>query len=187
VETDKHDTEALLEVLEHGEESDRWEAAKVLPDLDDPCVVPALIAILQGSPDAGARTCAAYALGFAFDMRAKPALIAALRDPANDLDVRCHAAEALGHLLQCRRGQGDARTVLHEMLKEEPAELRFWAAFGLGNIGIAEDIPVLQKLADSDHRVVEGWWAVSKEAKDSIEHIRERARRYTRCGATEEP
>ena len=30
---------------------------------------------------------------------------------------------------------------------------------------------MLRELAESDHRVVRGWWAVSKEARDAIRNI----------------
>ena len=173
-------TEELLHILAHGEEYDRCEAAKVLPDMDRPRIVPALIEIVRASPDTSARKWAAHALGYTFDIRAKPALLETVRNTAEDLDVRCHAVEALGCMLQTHRGQGDVREALRDLLQEDNAELRFWAAYALGNVGISEDLPALQVLADSDHRLVEGWWPVSREAAEGIEHIRERARRYTR-------
>ena len=166
--------EQLLAALEHGDVSARIEAAKELAFLDEPRVVDALTVLLQASPDQMARQWAAYALGFAGDERAEPALIAALRDRSNALEVRCHAAEALGHLLGLSRGHHETRAALQEALAEQPAALRFWSAFALGNFGIQSDIPRLQELASSDHRVVEGWWSVSKEAKDASSHIQGR-------------
>src|SRR5947209_6037740 len=152
--------EQLLHDLEHGDEFARREAAKALSHSDYPAAVRPLIALLDHSPDQDVRRWAAYTLGFMGDIQAKPALIAALRDPNNSLDVRCHAAEALGHLLPYRRGQPEARAALRETLEDGTAELRFWAAFALGCIGIQKDIPAWRALAPADQRLGQGWCAV---------------------------
>lgn len=164
----------LLTTIEEGDEYDRVEAAKALADVEDREVTGALAAVLRLSVDQDARKWAAYTLGFRGDERAKPVLIAALRDRTNSIDIRCHAAEALGHLLECRRGQREARAALREALTEKPADLRFWSAFALGNIGTRADIPPLQALAAGDYRVVPNWWSVSKEAADAIARIQSR-------------
>ena len=145
--------------------------------MSDPRTTDALIALLQASPNQLARQFAAYSLGFRHDLRAKTALIAALRDPTNSLEVRCYILEALGHLLDHTQGQNDAREAVRETLREEPAEIRFWSAFALANFGTVADIPRLRALAENDRRVVEGWWSVSKEAADAIEHLERRRRK----------
>ncbi len=164
---------ALLDDLEHGDPPARLETAKMLARLDSNEAVSSLITLLQAAEDHDVRRWAAHALGFMGRVRAKTPLIVALRDPANDLEVRCHAAEALGHLLPYTGRHDDALRALHEViLNEGGAELRFWAAFALGAIGSEHDLPLLEWLAATDDRVVEHWWAVSKEATEAIEHIR---------------
>ena len=90
---------ALLATLVHGDQLARIEAARLLIHRDDETTVPPLIRLLETAEDPAAREWPAYVLGFMGDARAEPALIGALRDPGDALDVRCNAAEALGHLL----------------------------------------------------------------------------------------
>ncbi len=163
---------ALLDDLEHGNPPDRVETAKMLARLGSDEAVSSLIALLQTAEDQDVRRWAAYALGFMGSVRAKTPLIVALRDPVNELDVRCHAAEALGHLLPYTGRHDDALRALRDVILNEGAELRFWAAFALGTIGSDHDIPLLEWLAATDDRVVQHWWTVSREATEAIEHIR---------------
>jgi HEAT repeat protein len=115
---------------------------------------------------------AAWALGFhSSGERAVGTLLAVLRDPAEDTDVRCHAAEALGHIAPTRDRPEVLAALLHALGDRSP-EVRFWAAFALGNLGDERAIPALQRLADRDSSSVPGWWSIRREALESIEQIR---------------
>jgi HEAT repeat protein len=83
-------------------------------------------------------------------------------------DLREHAAEALG-------GIKDRRAVanLRQALQDPKPGVRFWAAYALGQIGDPRALPELKRLAKTDHAVAPGWWAVKKEAAESIRMIEE--------------
>jgi HEAT repeat protein len=148
----------------------RCYAATALAFLGSRRVVPGLTTVLQGKEDGEIRRQAAYALGFIGDSRSYQPLVSALTDPLEHLGVRCDAAEALGHMNETR-----AVPALLAMLRDPHPEVRFWAAFGLGQTAGPEVIPELERLAETDHTVVERWWSVSKEARDAMESIRRNA------------
>jgi HEAT repeat protein len=158
---------ALLKAFHDKETVLRWEAAKALSQLGSKRSVPPLIRTLLTAEDTEIRSAAAWTLGFIDDDRALEPLMETARSIGDDVDVRSHALEALGHLMNT-----GAVPALVPCLSDESASVRFWAAFALGNVGGDDVIPELQRLADTDHAVVPGWWAVSKEAADSLERIR---------------
>jgi HEAT repeat protein len=127
--------------------------------------------ILASGKSVESRRMAAWALGFLSDDHATPALVNALNDRAEDTDVRVYAAEALGHL-QPETGRDEALAALLHALTDREPEVRFWAAFALGNLGDERAIPALQRLAERDSEVVPGWWSIQREALESIEQIR---------------
>jgi HEAT repeat protein len=127
--------------------------------------------ILVSGKSAEARKRAAWALGFLHDEDATPALLRTLADRNEETDVRAYAAEALGHLVP-QAQHDEALAALLQALTERTPEIRFWAAFALGNLGDERAIPALQRLADRDSDSVPGWWSIRKEALDSIEQIR---------------
>ena len=126
--------------------------------------------ILASGRSAEARKRAAWALGFLNDDHATPALIRTLGDRHEETDVRAFAAEALGHMAPETRHDEALAALLYALTDRAP-EIRFWAAFALGNLGDERAIPSLQRLADSDSESVTGWWSIRKEALDSIEQI----------------
>lgn len=113
------------------------------------------------------RCAAAYAVGCSGAPSAVPSLVAALLNRDEHDRLRAHAAEALGN-------QGDRSVVepLLSVLKEPSSEIRFWSAFALGRLRDPRALPDLEHLAQTDHRFVEGWWEVSREAESAIEEIR---------------
>jgi HEAT repeat protein len=127
--------------------------------------------ILAAGKSVESRRMAAWALGFLADDRATPALVRALSDRTEDTDVRVYAAEALGHL-QPENGHDEALAALLHALTDREPEIRFWAAFALGNLGDERAIPALQRLAERDSEVVPGWWSIQREALESIEQIK---------------
>jgi HEAT repeat protein len=127
--------------------------------------------ILVSGKSAEARKRAAWALGFLRDEDAGAALLRTLADRNEETDVRAYAAEALGHIAPQMRRDEALAALLHALTDLAP-EIRFWAAFALGNLGDERAIPALQRLADRDSDSVPGWWSIRKEALDSIEQIR---------------
>jgi HEAT repeat protein len=163
----KRATPALLRAFQDKETVLRWMAAKALVQLRSKRSVPPLIRTLLTAEDPEIRSAAAWTLGFIGDDRALGPLTETAQRIGDDIEVRSHALEALGHLMHT-----GAVSALVPCLSDESASVRFWAAFALGNVGGDDVVPELQKLADADHAVVPGWWAVSKEAADAIERIR---------------
>jgi HEAT repeat protein len=129
--------------------------------------------LLASHEDPAIRARAAWVLGFhAQGSQAVPALLRTLRDREEDVDVRGHAAEALGHLADNLGDlEGEVLAALLHALRDPSAEVRFWAAFALGNLGDEAAIPALERLAARDAESVPGWWSIRKEANDSIKQI----------------
>lgn len=77
------------------------------------------------------------------------------------------AAEALGHISDKR-----ATDSLIKSLEDVSVEVRFWAAFALGEIGDPKAIPELKRLAARDSAILPHWGSVSLEAQKAINRIR---------------
>ena len=103
------------------------------------------------------------------------ALESTLSNKSEDTKVRAVAAEALAH-----RHLRRSHAVLLRNLPDPSREVRFWSAFALGQMREKKALPALRSLAESDHRVLQGWWAVSKEARDAIAEIERPTRRGIR-------
>jgi HEAT repeat protein len=147
----------------------RGAAARALGALDSPRAVPDLIAVLQTDASPDTRTDAAYALGLLGDPRTVDPLLAKLADTGEDPRLRGFAAEALA-------GPGERRAVpaLIAALGDPSAEVRFWAASTLGQLGDPAAHSALQQLARTDEATLPGWRPVSDEAAAAIERIRSR-------------
>jgi HEAT repeat protein len=161
----------LAAVLHDPDPRLRGEAARALGALDSPRAVPGLIAVLQTDADPDTRMAAAYSLGLLGDQRAVDPLLAKLADTGEDPRVRGFAAEAL-------IGPGERRAVpaLIAALRDPSAEVRFWAAFALGELRDPAALSALQHLAQADKATLPGWRSVSEEAAAAIENIRARPR-----------
>jgi HEAT repeat protein len=125
--------------------------------------------IARSHSDAGLRKWAVYMLGFVGEGRDLDLLLTALDD--EDLDVRCHAAEAIGHLMSFRRNRRKAIPRLLQLLDDAEPELRFWSIFAIASIGDEREVPALERLLD-DRALVKGWWSVRREARWAIDRIR---------------
>jgi len=147
-----------------------WEAAKAIPGLKSKRAVPALIAILQDSDSERHRIAAAYALGFSFDRRALEPLVTVIRDPAQGPELRGQAAEALGYL----RDRVAVNPLLR-ILSDPSAEVRFWAAFALGEIGDQRALPKLRELVATDNGVLPQWGTVREEAAAGVAKLEGKA------------
>jgi HEAT repeat protein len=156
---------ALLRDLECEDETRRWTAAKELSSFGDPRTRDLLVRMLRDHDDRRARGAAAYTLGFAGYQDAAPVLAGVLSDVDENVEVRAYAAEALGHLLPGAPVLAPVRTAILAALRDESPEIRFWSAFAAGVLGLQEARRQLAALAETDHRLVRGWWSVAEEAE----------------------
>jgi HEAT repeat protein len=143
-------------------------------------VLPALVRDLLSAPERQVREGAAYALrGYLFerpvDKRVLKALVKVLDNRDEHPAVRGQAAESLSFSFNKRMCKP-----LMRALADPSAEVRFWVAFALGQIGCRESIPHLRRLARTDRRRVPGWWTVRREAVDAITAIESRPRNSPR-------
>jgi HEAT repeat protein len=145
----------------------RAEAARSLGVLGDLRALPELLAALQTDLDPETRMAAAYALGHLGDHRSIDGLLAKLADRNEDPRIRGMAAEALTGLQERR-----AVPFLIAALDDPAVEVRFWAAFALGQFGDAAALGALEALARTDDAVLPGWRSVKEEAAAAIESIR---------------
>ncbi|MBN1286345.1 MAG: HEAT repeat domain-containing protein [Anaerolineae bacterium] len=93
-------------------------------------------------------------------------LIEKLNDTTETPNVRGEAAEALAN--GCFT---ETVPSLINALGDPSAEVRFWSAFALGQVGSPAAIPALERLA-ADEAIVPGWWSVGKEANDALVTIK---------------
>lgn len=107
-----------------------------------------------------------------------PALIRAVRDTSEDVDVRGESAEALAYIGD-RRSSAD----LIAALSDRSPEIRFWAAFALATVGDDAAIPHLERLVD-DATAISQFGTVGKEAREAIQEIKRRSRARGKVKAT---
>lgn len=143
-----------------------WESAKALALMNAGHIAELLLSHLE-SADSGRGAAAAWTLGRLGDPSSVEPLRAVLRNSGAHHDVRAHAAEALG-VLESR----DALIDLVAALQDPSAEVRYWAAYALGQIGDPGALPALEQLAQSDHRTVGTSGSVADEAASAAELIR---------------
>jgi HEAT repeat protein len=157
---------SLLIALSSADQSLAWEAAGSLSLLMSKRTVGPLVAELLSAPASERRTCAAYALRGVKDPRVLTALMSVVENTGEDAKVRGFAAESL-----CFIGSKRAYKPLIRALADPSTEVRFWAAFALGQIRCRAALPHLRRLAATDRRRLAGWWSVSREAADAIKAI----------------
>jgi HEAT repeat protein len=148
----------------------RAEAARSLLTLGDRRAAPALLTALVGDRSRHVREAAALALGGLRAGRAVGPLVRVLADAKAAPQVRGAAAEALGKL-----GNRIAIRPLVAALADGKAEVRYWAAFALGELSATEALPALRVLAARDGTHVRGT-TVKREAAEAIRTIRIGAR-----------
>jgi HEAT repeat protein len=160
---------ALILALRTGSESLRAAAAQALGGVGGQRALAALSVSVREDPDAAAREAAAYALRWFDGEAATAVLVTVLNDSLEVPRVRATAAESCNHY-----GPSAAMPHLIRALRDQSPEVRFWAAFALGQMGAAEALEELERLIATDTAVVEGWWSVKKEAADAKRAIVER-------------
>ena len=153
-------------ILETREVGVVWEASKALCAFDGGG--PVFRSMLRSGASREHRKAAAYALGRIGDTSSIQLLIRILSSPDEFPDVKAHAAEALGYLRD-----RTAFSALVTAASDPSAEVRFWSAFALGNLGDKRAVPCLEELAGNDHEIVEGWWAVSEEAAAALSELQQ--------------
>ena len=171
----------LVERLNGRSSIDVYEAAKEIWERDDPRTLRSVIRTLKHGKRVLNRTAAAYALNL---MNGGRTVIVALENTLQNRRehprVRGQAAESL-HISHRER----SHRILLQNLQDPSKEVRFWCAYSLAEIGDRDALAALRKLAKVDHRVVKGWWSVSREANWAIRTIREKVRsregRRKRC------
>jgi HEAT repeat protein len=113
------------------------------------------------------RVAAAHALGQISSDVGVAALVAALGNRAERADIRGHCAEALGNL-RARSAFG----VLINGLRDDNAEVRFWSAYALGQLGDSRAASALKEVAEHDRGHVEGLGSVREEASEALSMLR---------------
>ena len=165
--SDQRAVPALLGAL--GDESSklRAAAARSLGELGGDANVQPLIAAMVEDEDAEVRLSGAYALGLLGNKQAVEPLVTRLRDANEDPRVRGAIAEALADLRDRR-----AVIPLIKALSDKSIEVRFWAAFALGELGDARALPELERMAGADDAVLPGHGALKEEAQAAVRRIK---------------
>lgn len=156
---------ALLRALDDEASTVRAEAARGAGSLGRESATRALLVIATTDPRVEVRTSAVYGLGETRDARAFDPLLAILQNAGEDSRVRGQAAEVLGHF-----GGERALESLIAALADPSAEVRYWSAFALGEIGDPRALPALRRAAD-DAATPDGRGSVGAEARAAIELI----------------
>jgi HEAT repeat protein len=143
-------------------------------------VLRSIINTLLRGPRVLNRAAAAYALTLTHGKAAIPVLERSVANKREHPKVRGQAAECLAHNYRPK-----SHRILRENLNDSSKEVRFWCAYSLAEMADEEALMPLKGLAEHDHRVVRGFWSVSREAKAAIRIIRremkERGRRRKPC------
>lgn len=164
---DKRAARALLSSLADANALVRAAAARSLGHMGSRRALKPLIRTMLSDEAEEARMAATHALGALGDSRALDAMAAVMNNLHETPQVRGMAAEQLVTV------GGDRKLdQLRAALRDSSPDVRFWAAFALGEIGAAEALPDLQRLAETDEAVVPGWRSVKQEAQDAIALIK---------------
>jgi hypothetical protein len=169
-----------LERLNGRSSIEAYEGAKEIWQKDTPDIVRSVINILLHGRRVLNRAAAAYALNLTHGKAAIPALERSVGSKREHPKVRGQAAESLAH-----NHRAKSHHILRVNLNDPSKEVRFWCAYSLAQMADEDALVPLKKLAEEDHRVVKGFWSVSKEAKWAIREIRkemtERERQRKPC------
>lgn len=145
---------------------DVFEAAKEIWEANSPGTLRYVIRTLRHGKRVMNRTAAAYALNLMHGRTAVRALEKSVGNRKEHPKVRGQAAESLAH-----NHREESHLLLRRMLSDPSKEVRFWCSFALAEMGDNEALAPLRELARKDHRIVKGFWSVSREAKAAIRKI----------------
>jgi hypothetical protein len=122
------------------------------------------------------RAQAAYVLGWEGTGRDLRPLCEVAEDAETETCVRACALEAIGHLALGRCGlPATVERRVRGLLSHPEAEIRFWAAFALGNGGGPASLPALRAAAAQDDVELAGWGSVRGEVVEAIARIQARS------------
>lgn len=161
---------ALLITLNDKNHRLRMSAASALGMLGDQEAIPPLLNLLNTEEDIEVRFLIVHALGFfSKNDLVVETLTNILINKTENPKIRGHAAESLAF----NRDDSEIVNLMITALKDPSVEVRFWAAYALGQLGNKTAIPELERLAATDKAILPGWWEVSKEAADAINNLQE--------------
>jgi len=147
-----------------------WAAANALVRARAEDAVPTLLSVLERSSPTK-EAAAAWTLGWLGGSHAVPVLRSVAMDSHRAVEVRAHATEALG-LLHAAEAVED----LIALLSVQSPELRYWAAYSLGQIADPASVPELERVAASDSGVLSNERSVRQEAIEALAAIHAKER-----------
>jgi hypothetical protein len=164
-------TSSPLERLNGRSSLEAYEGAKQIGQKDDPDTLPSVIHTVLHGQRVLNRAAGAYALNLTHGKAAIPVLERTVANKREHPKVRGQAAESLAH-----NHRPESHGILRENLDDASKEVRFWCAYSLAQMTDEEALIPLKELARGDHRVVKGFWSVSREANAAIRRIRQEMR-----------
>jgi hypothetical protein len=168
-----------LERLNSRSSIEAYEGAKEIGQKDNRGTVRSVIDVLLQGQRVLNRAAAAYALNLTHGKAAIPALERSVGNKREHPKVRGQAAESLAH-----NHRAKSHHILRVNLNDPSKEVRFWCAFSLSQMADEDALVPLKKLAEKDHRIVKGFWSVSKEANWAMREIQKEIRA---CGRRRQP
>jgi HEAT repeat protein len=161
---------ALLDALNSPTGRKANGAAQAIIQSPDPALLPGIVRILLHGKRLHNRIEAAYAMRGMRGTNGRDGAATLEKILANRKEkayLRAFVAETLAD-----RHRPTSHDVVLRNLADPSAQVRFWCAFALGQMRDRNALPLLASIAENDHRIVRGWWAVSKEARDAIRLIK---------------
>jgi HEAT repeat protein len=163
---DERAVPALVKCLNDKDADLRSEAARALGTLGDARTALNLIGALERDSSADVRFYSIYALGLLQSDSAIAPILGVLDDEKEDPKVRGMAAETLSFFRSERTVES-----LMACLSDPQVEVRYWAAFALGELGARKALPALMRLARTDQSSLPDGRSVSNEAAEAIDKI----------------
>jgi HEAT repeat protein len=158
----------LLKCLNDKNASLRSEAARSLGTMGRVEAAPMLVETLKHDASEDVRLHAIYALGLLRDEVAREPILETLLDVNEKPEVRGMAAETLSFF----PGQRTVETLI-ACLSDPQAEVRYWCAFALGQLGAEQALPALRQLALANEASLPDERSVRSEAAEAIETIQQ--------------
>jgi hypothetical protein len=159
---------ALLRLLRTADDSLKPAILRALGYIGSRRCTSALLRSLAEETELAVRQAAVEGLAALRDPAALEPLITVLRSHEEPEQLRGLVAENLAYYEDPR-----AIGALINSLADESSEVRFWAAFSLGQLGNASVVPALAQLLGDDSAPAH-WWSIGREAANAIQAIESR-------------